>query len=96
MKKHDFEKLLESVKQAGAIKAGKLTPRRVFNHNASSIREIRSEMNVSQSQFAEMIGVSISTIQNWEQGRRKPVGPAKALLTVAKRNPLAILEALRS
>jgi putative transcriptional regulator len=43
-----------------------------------------------------MIGVSTSTLQNWEQGRRKPDGPAKALLKVASQNPEAVLEALHS
>jgi putative transcriptional regulator len=51
-------------------------------------------MNVSQSEFAMMIGVSVRTLQNWEQGRRKPEGPAKALLHVASKNPKAVIEAL--
>jgi len=43
-----------------------------------------------------MIGVSISTLQNWEQGRREPDGPAKALLKIASKNPEAVLDALHS
>jgi len=41
-----------------------------------------------------MIGVSVGTLQNWEQGRRKPEGPARALLQVAAKNPKAVIEAL--
>ena len=55
---------------------------------------IRKALSVSRSEFAMMIGVSVRTLQNWEQGRRKPEGPAKALLRVASKNPKAVLEAL--
>jgi len=51
---------------------------------------------MSQTEFAAMIGVSARTLQNWEQGRRNPDGPAKALLKVAVKNPQAVLEALHS
>jgi len=57
---------------------------------------VRETLHVSQNEFALMIGVSIRTLQNWEQGRRKPEGPAKALLRVASRNPKAVLEALHA
>jgi len=53
-------------------------------------------MQVSQSQFALMIGVSKSTLQNWEQGRREPEGPAKALLRVVDKQPQAVLQALQA
>jgi putative transcriptional regulator len=43
-----------------------------------------------------MIGVSVRTLQNWEQGRREPKGPAKALLRIALRNPSAVLDALHA
>lgn len=51
-------------------------------------------MNVSQNEFALMLGVSPRTLQNWEQGRREPEGSARALLIVAQKNPKAVLEAL--
>ena len=53
-------------------------------------------MDKFQSEFALMIGVSVGTLQNWEQGRRKPVGPARALLKVASENPEAVREALET
>jgi putative transcriptional regulator len=94
VKKKDFEKLVASVKQAGKIKRGKLKPSRVFRFKPADIKAIRDKLGVSQSEFALMIGVSVSTLQNWEQGRRQPDGPARALLKVAAENPEAVAEAL--
>ena len=94
MNDKDFDKLLTSVKQAKEIMAGKRKPSRVFKFEAPDIKRIRKRLKQSQSEFALMIGVSIDTLQNWEQGRRKPVGPARALLKVASENPKAVLAAL--
>ena len=94
MKKKDFDQLVASVKQAGKIKRSKLKPSRVFPFKPADIRAIRKKLDVSQSEFALMIGVSVSTLQNWEQGRRQPDGPARALLKVAAENPEAVAEAL--
>jgi len=94
VKKKDFDKLVVSVKQAGKIKRGKLKPSRVFRFKPADIKAIREKLGVSQSEFALMIGVSVSTLQNWEQGRRQPDGPARALLKVAAENPEAVAEAL--
>ena len=94
MKKKDFDKLVASVKQAGKIKRGKLKPSRVFRFKPADIKAIRERLGVSQSEFALMIGVSVSTLQNWEQGRRQPDGPARALLKIAAENPKAVAEAL--
>lgn len=94
MKKKDFDKLVASVKQAGKIKRGKLKPSRVFRFKPADIKAIRDKLGASQSEFALMIGVSVSTLQNWEQGRRQPDGPARALLKVAAENPEAVAEAL--
>jgi putative transcriptional regulator len=58
------------------------------------IRAIRLALGKSQAQFARMIGVSLSTLQNWEQGRRRPEGPARALLRVTAENPNAVAHAL--
>lgn len=56
--------------------------------------ETRSRMGLSQSEFARLLGVSIRTLQEWEQGRRAPSGPARMLLAIAHRNPRALLEVL--
>ena len=96
MKNEDFEMLVSSIKEAGEIKNGKKEPSRVFEIDAPEIKMVRDSLHVSQSEFALMIGVSVRTLQNWEQGRRKPEGPAKALLRVASRNPKAVLDALHT
>jgi putative transcriptional regulator len=94
MKKQDFDKLVESVKQAGKIRRGEMKPSRTFKFRPADIKAIRVRLGKSQSEFALMIGVSIATLQNWEQGRRYPEGPARALLKVAAENPEAVAEAL--
>ena len=95
MKKELFAELIESIEQAGKIRKGLLKPSRVFAFRPAKVQQIRNKLHVSQSQFAMMIGVSKATLQNWEQGRRQPEGPAKALLQVVDRNPKAVLEALQ-
>lgn len=91
-----FDELVESIKQAGEIKKGQRDPGRVFEFSPMDIKEIRQRLEKSQSEFALMIGVSVGTLQNWEQGRRVPVGPARALLKIASENPEAVREALEA
>jgi putative transcriptional regulator len=90
----DFQQLLASVKEAGRIKRGEQEPARKFEVRAEDVKAIRAKLDKSQSEFALMIGVSIATLQNWEQGRRQPEGPARALLKVASVNPGAVAAAL--
>ena len=94
MKKVSFDKLAESVRQAGRIRRGDMKARRVFHFSPADIKEIRLRLKKSQAEFALMIGVSLATLQNWEQGRRFPEGPARALLKVAAEKPEAVIEAL--
>jgi putative transcriptional regulator len=94
VKDADFEQLIASVKQAGRIKRGQVEPARKFEVRAEDVKAIRVKLNKSQSEFALMIGVSVSTLQNWEQGRRQPEGPARALLKVASENPAAVAAVL--
>ena len=94
MNEREFDQLVPSVKQAGAIKRGKMKPRRRIQMDPADIRMIRKKLNKSQSEFALMIGVSVSTLQNWEQGRRRPEGPARALLKVAAENPETVAQSL--
>jgi len=96
MNEEDFSKLIESVKEAGAIRKGKRKPSRTRKVKFPDVKGVREELSVSQEEFALMIGVSVRTLQNWEQGRREPDGPAKALLQVAARNPQAVFEALHA
>jgi len=94
MKKQDFENLVESVRQAGRIRRGEAKASRVTEFKPVDVKAVRTQLGKSQSEFACMIGVSVSTLQNWEQGRRRPEGPARALLRVAAANPEAVAAAL--
>lgn len=94
MKQDDFAKLVASIKQAGQIRRGEMSPGRLFEFQPADIKAIRMNLGKSQSEFALMIGVSVATLQNWEQGRRHPEGPARALLKVAAENPEAVIRAL--
>jgi putative transcriptional regulator len=96
MKNEDFEMLVASIKEAKEIKTGRKEPNRAIEIKPPDIKSVREKLNVSQREFALMIGVSLRTLQNWEQGRRKPEGPANALLRVAARNPRAVLDALHA
>jgi putative transcriptional regulator len=94
MKKELFNELLQSVKEAAAIERGKLKPSRSFEiKTANDVARVRNRLGLSQNKFARLLGISENTLQNWEQGRRKPAGPAKILLKVALRHPQALLEA---
>ena len=93
MKKAHFEALLESVREAGRIRRGEAKPSREFHFSPTDVKGIRTRLGKSQSQFALMIGVSVSTLQNWEQGRR-PEGPAQALLRFAAAAPQVVAKAL--
>ena len=57
---------------------------------APDVRTIREAAQISQSQFAKLIGVNLRTLQNWEQQRTQPTGPARSLLKIVASNPRAI------
>jgi putative transcriptional regulator len=94
VKKRDFSDLIKSVRQAGKIRRRKMRPSRATTFKPADIRAIRDSLDKSQTEFAMMIGVSVATLRNWEQGRRIPDGPAQALLRVAARDPEAVAAAL--
>ena len=93
MKRDAFEQLVLSVRQAGRIRRGTRASRS-FSYAPADVKAIRSKLGKSQSEFALMIGVSVATLRNWEQGRRTPDGPALALLRIAAKNPEAVMDAL--
>jgi putative transcriptional regulator len=93
MKKELFDELLESVKQAKAIERGELKPARMFRLKAKNdIVKARGKLGLSQTKFASLLGISQDTLQNWEQGRREPTGPARVLLKIAVKHPDVLLE----
>jgi putative transcriptional regulator len=91
-----FQELLESVRQAWQIRRGTRRASRTTTFRPTDVQDVRARLGVSQAEFALMIGVSVATLRNWEQGRRMPNGPALALLRVAARNPKAVIEALHT
>ncbi len=89
-----FNELLESVKQAGRIHRGEAKPSRQYTFEDIDVKSIREQIGLSQNKFAVTIGVSVRTVQNWEQGHRHPQGPALALLTIFKNDPKNAIKAL--
>lgn len=94
MDKALFERLTKSMTQMNEIAAGTRQPSRTFHIDAMKIKEIRQASGLSQSKFAELISVSVDTLRNWEQGRRSPTGPAKALLRAIANDPQHVIPAL--
>ncbi len=91
MDKQHFDQLVKGVREMKRHIAGK-TVRGVITTEipAPDVRAIREAAKISQSQFAKLIGVNLRTLQNWEQHRTRPTGPAKALLKIVASNPKAI------
>jgi putative transcriptional regulator len=94
VKEAAFRELVASVRQAGRIRRGRLKAGRTTVFRPTDVQAVRAKLGASQTEFALMIGVSVATLRNWEQGRRTPDGPALALLRVAAKNPKAVAEAL--
>lgn len=96
MKDELFNELLESVKQGGAILRGERGASREFNFEPIDVQSIRKRYGLSQDKFAKLLGISVGTLRNWEQGRRKPEGSARVLLRVAAKHPEAVLDTVHS
>ena len=79
--------ILEGIREIKAYKAGEINLKTRVLKAPSSAKVIRSKLDLSQSAFAALMGVSPRTIQDWEQGRRQPKGPAKTLLRIAEQHP---------
>ncbi|MBR4385007.1 MAG: helix-turn-helix domain-containing protein [Treponema sp.] len=93
-KEFDFNELMESMKQAVAISKGEMQPSRVFVYSPINVKEVREKTNKSQEEFANMIGVKVGTLRNWEQGRRKPDGAALTLLKIVAADPKYVEQVL--
>ncbi|EOU9605693.1 NadS family protein [Cronobacter dublinensis] len=96
MDKALFEQLTASMRQMNEIDEGSREPSRTFTIDALKIKEIRQASGLSQTKFASLIAVSVDTLRNWEQGRRSPTGPARALLRAIARDPQHVISALAS
>lgn len=96
MKEETFEELLESVRQAGAIRRREMGPSRVFMCEAPDVKAIRAKLGVSPHEFASLLGIGVRTLEYWEQKRRIPKGPARVLLEVAAAHPDTVWDVVRS
>ncbi len=92
MDRKAFAELASSVRDMGRhMRGGKVVGARATKVREPNVPTIRRKSGLSQSQFAALIGVSLRTLQNWEQGRTRPTGPARALLRIVEKNPKAML-----
>ena len=92
MKDALFQELLESVRDGGAILRGERKPSRVFEVDDADVQAIRERYGLSQPKFAALMGISVGTLRNWEQRRRRPEGSARVLLRVVSQHPEIVLE----
>lgn len=94
MDKAMFDELLASVQEMDEILRGRRAAARGFDHLEPKVKAVREKTGVSQGHFALLIGVSKRTLENWEQGRRNPTGPARALLEIVDADPQDAVRAL--
>ncbi|MGZ9166203.1 MAG: helix-turn-helix domain-containing protein [Anaerolineales bacterium] len=93
MSKRDIgQEILDGIHEIKAHKAGRKKLRTHTLKEPAPPQVIRKKLKLSQSAFAGLMGVSLRTVQDWEQGRRKPSGPAIALLRIAEQNPKIFTE----
>lgn len=95
MKEASFNELLESVREGGQILRGERVPSRAFPLEEPDVRSLREKYGLSQSRFAAMMGISVGTLRNWEQRRRRPEGSARILLKVVEKHPEAVFDVAR-
>ena len=86
-----FNELLASTKEAKEILTKKIAPSRTFYIDEPNAKEIRSKFNLTQDEFANLLNISVATLRNWEQGRRRPEGPARVLLNIANSYPQVLM-----
>lgn len=88
MSKRDIgQEILTGIQEIKAFKAGEKPLRTHTLKEPAPVQTIRARLRLSQAAFAGLMGVSLRTVQDWEQGRRKPSGPAAALLRIAEQKP---------
>ena len=97
MDKQHFDQLIKGVREMKRHMAGNsVRGVRTTELSEPDVRAIREAAKISQPQFAKLIGVNLRTLQNWEQQRTRPTGPARALLKIVASNPKAAIEALHA
>ena len=96
MKDEVFDELIASVREGGKILRGKAKASRTFEIDGPDVKKIRSNYKLSQNEFAALMGISVKTLRNWEQGRRSPEGAARVLLQVAAKHPKVVWDVVRA
>ena len=91
-----FAELVASVREGGSILRGEAPASRTFTILPPDVKSIRDGFGLTQEQFAALLGISVRTLRNWEQGRRVPEGSARVLLQVAAKHPEAVLDVVQS
>ena len=89
-----FSELIDSVEEMDKIRRGKKRASRRTVVKEVKVAAVREQTGLSQTRFARLIGVSKRTVENWEQGRRTPSGPARALLKIVAKDPEGAIRAL--
>lgn len=87
MDTNSFNDLLASATEAKEILKGQKKPSRSFMIEEPDAKAIRQSLNLTQDEFAGLLNISVGTLRNWEQARRKPEGPARVLLSIAAAHP---------
>ena len=95
MKDEVFNELITSVREGGRILRGKAKASRSFTVAMPNVRKIRANYKLTQNEFAALMGISVNTLRNWEQGRRAPEGAARVLLQVAAKHPDVIWDVVK-
>ena len=85
-----FDDLVASIKEAGAIKRNEMKASRVIELELPDIKQVREKTGLTQAEFAARLHISARTLQNWEQGRRYPTGPAATLIRILDAHPTLI------
>lgn len=91
MNKKAFQQFLKSVREGARILKGKKEAARHTHIEAPDVAKIRLGLKLSQEKFARLLGISVFTLRNWEQGRRQPQGPAVVLLRIVNKYPQVLL-----
>ncbi len=91
-----FDKVAEGLNEALAIARGAAKPARLYIPAQIDIKAIRGKLSLSQGDFADRFGFTVNQIKDWEQGRSRPLGGVRAYLMIIDRDPVLVLDLLRS
>lgn len=91
-----FDRIERGLEEAIAFAEGRSSDAVVHHMTALDVRTIRQNVGMTQVDFAQAFGISVSTLRHWERGDRSPQGPARVLLTLVARAPDTVLKLLKN